>query len=413
MAQLPQHIPAILKPRLRLFMSVDVVGSTKLKQPEYLELDWFLILQSFYGETVLAVQTEWLKLQKVIDPENHGIFLGDPPQFWKTVGDECLYYKDLSDSRQVAITIECWKRALTRVRTFLYRQNKGPLEKADVRLDIKSTIWSAGFPWRNKTIVSPSGLLDELCKGHYAQVFQSAHEEAYLDEGEPCEEKNPRVEFDFVGPGIDIGFRLCSHATIQKMVLSMDVAYILALRGANAILKPEPIYYDGRLPLKGVFAGRDYPLFWIDNSPPDSFEAEESEARAPITDGKIIDFSKTFYQEFFTAFAHRPFLVGDPGGSLTALPDEFVVWMNAQVALYEDWKKREEERRQQADQELSKAGTAREAAKQSPPIDVNELKRRLTEDMPGQPEDENSTPKPGKGRSRPAGQEKDPPNGDS
>jgi hypothetical protein len=390
MAQLPEHIPEILKPRLRLFLSADVVESTKLKQPEFLAhtIDWFLILQSFYGETVLAVQTEWLKLQTEIDPANHQIFLGDAPEFWKTVGDEVLYYKDLSDSRQIALTIECWKRALTRVRTFLYGQNKGALEKTDIRLDIKSTVWSSGFPWRNKTIVSPSGLLDELCKGHYAQVFRKAHEDAYLDDGEPCDEKNPRIEFDFIGPGIDIGFRLCGFATIQKLVISMDVAYILALRGANAILPPEQIYYDGRVPLKGVFAGKQYPLFWIDNAPSNSFEAEESKARAPITDADVLRFCDIFYKEHYAAFAHRPFIAGDPGGSLTTLPPPFIDWMTTQIAVYENWK-REEERRQQAGQELTKPAAARAGgARQPPPIDVNELRRRLTEDMPARAEDE-------------------------
>ncbi|HET9639590.1 MAG TPA: hypothetical protein VFP12_10315 [Allosphingosinicella sp.] len=397
MAQLPDHIPEILKPRLRLFMSVDVVGSTKLKQPEFLskQIDWLDILQRFYGETVEAVQTEWLALRALFpDPATHPDFLGDPPQFWKTVGDEVLYYKDLTDSRQLALALECWKKALTRVRTFLYKQNEGALKDAvpEVKLDVKSAVWTAGFPWRNKTIVSPSGLLNELCKGDYAEVFQNAHEKAHREPA-PGDGTGARVEFDFIGPGIDIGFRLCGFATVQKMVLSMDAAYILAaVRGANAFLLPEPLYYDGRIPLKGVFAGREYPLFWIDNSHPDSFEAKESRARHPISDTDVLRFCETFYKEFYNLFTHRPFIVGDHGG-LTAIPDDFDRWMGVQVAQYEE-RRKEGERRQQAEQELTRAGASRGGgARQPAAIDVNELKQRLTRDIAPQAEDEPEAPK--------------------
>jgi hypothetical protein len=62
--------------------------------------------------------------------------------------------------------------------------------------------------------------------------------------------------------------------------------------------------------------------------------------------------------------------------------------MTTQIAVYENWK-REEERRQQAGQELTKPAAARAGgARQPPPIDVNELRRRLTEDMPARAEDE-------------------------
>ena len=108
------QIPEVLKWRTRLFMSVDIVGSTALKQPAVLQpvVDSLVIIQGFYGEAVLAVEKEWAQLSNVVPADKQQSFLGPPPEFWKTIGDEIFFCKEVTDSRQVALTVECWKGAL-------------------------------------------------------------------------------------------------------------------------------------------------------------------------------------------------------------------------------------------------------------------------------------------------------------
>jgi hypothetical protein len=375
-------IPEVLKPRLRLFMSIDVVGSTALKQPSFQErlVDWFLIIQSFYGETVLAVQDEWAGLQSKVLAKDQEKFLGDAPQFWKTVGDEVLYYKDVTDSRQIGVTIECWKRAVASVRAFFYKQNEDILKDVKLSLDVKATVWSAGFPRRNKAIISPSGLLTQLRPGRYAQVFREAHERAYTQSSDAL--PSNRVELDFIGPGIDIGFRLCGFSTTQKLVISMDVAYMLARCRGDQALTHLDIHYDGRVPLRGVFNGKPYPLFWIDNSAAGSFEAKESKARHPTRDMDIIGFCDTFYDEidYYQEFAHRPFVRNDPGGCLGEEPSGYGEWLQDEVRAYRKWQ-RDEDKQIRKEQELREAEATASDVGKGRPIDPEEVSRLLISNM--------------------------------
>ncbi|SEH15046.1 hypothetical protein SAMN05428974_1338 [Sphingopyxis sp. YR583] len=381
--------PDVLTPRLRIFLSADVVGSTALKQPVFLEtqIDWLEIMQRFYGEMVDAMETGWEQLKSDLDEELHDVFLGPPPQFWKTVGDEVLYYKDLTDSRQITLTILCWKRALGLVRTYFEKQNKGLLQEVGLTLDLKSTIWTAGFPRRNKTIVSPAGLSRQLRGGNYSDAFRRAQSRALSQQKRDA---NARVEFDFIGPGIDIGFRLANFATEQKMVISLDVAYILALRGTNILRRhmktisvdPIPIHYDGRVLLKGVFGQRKYPLFWIDNSPAGSFEAAEVAARTPIQDAAVLKFAQTFYTEHYREFTHEPFIINDPANALTSYPPEFAQWMEVQIKLYKDLAREEALLRRKAKSALAASEEDSIPQKQIASEDVTKLARKLTTGIP-------------------------------
>ena len=104
------------------------------------------------------------------------------------------------------------------MRGTLAKHNKETLAAEKLSVDVKSAIWLAGFPRRNKAIISPAGLLDELRKGHYEDVFRDAHERAYGARAsvKSNEGQTPRIELDFIGPGIDIGFHLCSQLPFRR-----------------------------------------------------------------------------------------------------------------------------------------------------------------------------------------------------
>ncbi len=409
-------IPEVLKPRLRLFMSVDIVGSTALKQPAFLEqlVDWLLIIQGFYGETVLAVQQEWEGLRKLIPADKHHSFLGSPPQFWKTVGDEVLFYKEITDSRQVALSVHCWRRALKTVRAFFQKHNKETLSGTKLELDVKATLWLAGFPRRNRAIISPSGVLKELRAGEYERVFLDARERAYSQQSDhgDDDDSTQRIELDFIGPGIDIGFRLSGFSTVQKMIVSMDVAYMIARQPGDLSWSHHEIHYDGRVPLKGVFGGKPYPVFWLDNAPSGSFWALESRAMRALDNQKVIEFCEDFYKrkDHYKDFVDPPFVFGDEGGSFAKLPRGYRTWLDEQIKLYERLRQGEHVRKR-GDLMPDEAPSRQRRRARGPKVDLAALPTRLLSGLqrgtgvtqPAQPKYDAPRPRGRRGKPRKPG----------
>ena len=88
----------------------------------------------------------WGNLEKEHGTAN--VSLGEKPRVWKTIGDEILYVKLLTDHRQLCSTLSCWMKAVQQLRSFV--------KSKDSRLDVKSTAWTAGFPLKNKEVVVSS-----------------------------------------------------------------------------------------------------------------------------------------------------------------------------------------------------------------------------------------------------------------
>ena len=65
---------------------------------------------------------------------------------------------------------------------------------------------------------------------------------------------------DYIGPDLDLGFRVGKFSRPGIMALSLDVLEVV-LSGANA--DKAAIYLLGKEPLKGVMFGRHYPIVWL------------------------------------------------------------------------------------------------------------------------------------------------------
>lgn len=345
--KLPAGLPHHLHPRLLLFFSADVVGSTALKQADRaaaipteardakaedpdrrLEVDWLQIFETFYARIAESTVKHWKALKELCrDEVELNRYVGECPVFWKTNGDEVLYYKVLTDSRQVHFAIEWWKRTIHSVRNSL-DQYRGVLEGAGLKpLDLKATAWTAGFPRRNKRIHSAYGLqtsVDGSDKAAQANAKSKGRSRRALQ----GPKEGTESYYDFIGPGIDIGFRISSLSSTQKMVVSLDVAYILALAQfkVGAGFRREGIYYDGRTSLKGVFAGRRYPIFWINISRDDSFDQEEVKIQQPIIQDYISDICAKYYKRY-EVYTHPPFIWNDPSEAISDVPTKFVDWL--------------------------------------------------------------------------------------
>jgi len=309
--------PEFLKPRLRIYLSADIIGSTAQKQSKLGALEpngqpndpsWFTTIQGFYFEAQQSVREAW---DGLADDLGEGHHLGEVPTLWKTVGDEVLFTKLVSDHRQVLATVRCWMTALNGMREFLRREGNG-------RLGVKSTVWLAEFPIRNKEVVlsgdsfSQSGPIGDYFaeNGRILNDFYSG--------------KSDKINIDYIGPSIDTGFRLTTQASARKLIISVEVAYILAMapRLANQIVVPVDMRYDGEIHLKGVMGGAGYPLFWIDLSVEDSAAVlgDRLSGQGKCDRDLVSDFCRAFFQEK-EDFISPPFIISDEEKVLTHTPE--------------------------------------------------------------------------------------------
>jgi len=310
---------------LRLFLSADIVGSTSLKQtrarPGGAAEDWktgpvwFSAIQGFYFEAAQAFLQEWIKRKK--DSDQPQELYGDEPTFWKSIGDEVLFVKVLSDHRQVATTLRCWFRAVERMRSFLKNENAS--------LDVKCTAWVAGFPYRNREVVI----------GRYPSEDGRRVENYYQESGNLLnsiytKKNSSGLSVDYIGPSIDTGFRLTGFSSSKKMVISVDIAYLISMTSFDGEVERIDLNYEGSHPLKGVMGGASYPVFWINMSGSHSLAVKEDRLRAQTTSNRedVKEYCDVFYQEY-SSFTFRPFIRGDVGQTMAKMP----AWYNEYHSL--------------------------------------------------------------------------------
>jgi hypothetical protein len=317
MPKKPSKIPQFLESRLRVFLGADIVGSTALKQTRLgahkVPTDqaakgpaWFSAIQGFYFEAAQAFLFDWKKTKQ--ESQSSEILYGPDPTLWKTVGDEVLFVKILTDHRQLATTVQCWMRAINRMKEFLHGESS--------LLDVKSTCWMAGFPFRNREVV-----LDPN-----AQFSKGWIEDYYRESGKLLNDfyKNPdksKLAIDYIGPSIDTGFRLSNYSTGRKFVISVDVAYFLSMTQVDGEVCRSDIYYDGSVALKGVLGGSNYPIFWLDMSSSESLARKEDKLKTQYSCDiqDIREYCEAFYNEH-SQFTFRPFISGDVGLTLAKKP---------------------------------------------------------------------------------------------
>jgi class 3 adenylate cyclase len=260
-----QTLRKTLQPKLRLFLSADIVGSTAFKQRgEDDSSKWFDTVCRFYRLAESIFIRRWESPTQLTEVAQYkSTLFGEPPELWKTVGDEVLFTKTLTHPAQAMMCMRIWMDVLEELRDFLL--------KVDGRsLDVKSSAWIADFPYRNREVILR------------AQASASNQGDDPLDWTNDCllqryDEDKSGLSRDFIGPSIDTGFRLGSSASPRQLMLSVELAHLLS---GEASKFDEPMYKSGpyRLPafvyrfagrqsLKGVLDGTPYPHIWIDTSP--------------------------------------------------------------------------------------------------------------------------------------------------
>lgn len=291
----PDDCPDGLKPRLRLFFSVDLVGATHYKQSRN---RWRPELLSFYRDFDFILQAEYRAFAAT-----HPSHLSSP-EFWKSNGDELLYACDLLCLSHAQGLMQVWLHALRR-----YQVLHSPGAE---HLDVKSTAWIGLFPVPNAEVFfRRGGAALHQDEGRDALVVQSElREEWYANTA------NPTITRDFIGPSIDTGFRLTSLATPSRLVLSVDLAFLLA-SGKGAGAPPLNLRLSGKQRLKGVMDDQPYPVIWI---PVDRDDWVRAELEPMVTDRELIrSFCKTVFEQNHASVTPL-FLEGDRQGAFDWAP---------------------------------------------------------------------------------------------
>lgn len=228
--------------RVRLFLSIDLCGSTAFKSSKAGEAreagaapNWVTIFQNFYSDFPDIFEDEFRQLR------NPSIGDDGCPEVWKAVGDELIFCGRVNNRKSCAVAISAFIKALYRYRKRLTEQK--------IDLNVKGSGWLAAFPEPNRTV-------QLRAKDQTPELLPAS--EAL----EAAADKMP-FKFDFLGKAIDTGFRIASQAQPDKFVLSVQLACLLLHRSAELNFGYR-IKLDPPTILKGVNKNHPYPLLYIE-----------------------------------------------------------------------------------------------------------------------------------------------------
>lgn len=244
--------PNHLHPKHLIFLSIDAIGSTRLKTAfqEAFPNDpgkaaiWAGMLLSFLHETPTLLWKDFQELIKDCPVGGCTEFCtlnnSKNPRFsaWKYIGDEVVMVADLRCPKQPLFFIQAMRARLAALNnSFLNTSLPPEVEgiRKGFRLQFKGAAWVAGFPVANME-VRLSGVTD--------------HPDSSASLGR-----------DFLGPSIDLGFRISKYATKSRLVISASLAYFLFLE-KNSSPHKLPIYSGGNVYVKGAVKDVHH-LFWV------------------------------------------------------------------------------------------------------------------------------------------------------
>lgn len=214
---------------LYVFFSFDLVNSTAYKTRNI--ENWPSLFSHFYEYA-----------REIMNEKFQGV------QLWKYVGDEVLFFLKIREKQDLYFLC---KKAVEVQSVVMDSINKSFPGSKGV-LNIKSTIWSADV----ETIKSGniSTIKNETLTLEKNLIFFHSNQNG--------------INFDFLGPDIDIGFRISKFSEKNKLVVSAELAFILyKLRAEyedanNSTRIEEQLKIISFEDLKGIWNSRKYPIIW-------------------------------------------------------------------------------------------------------------------------------------------------------
>jgi hypothetical protein len=245
---------------LRAFLSIDIIDSTYLKQKGQTKnsTDWVPKFLNFFASCRTEIKNIW---EDILKSTNGKFEIGEEPELWKSLGDELIFTKLIAPNSE---TYACLS-----IIELCNRLAKSLREKDTV--DVKMTIWLAGFPINNYEYLPLEEFENLPSDGQPSTEITNLIEISRLRK---TDGKIPVRNLDFFGPSIDLGFRLSKFSSRRRLVISADFAYIVSGLEARVTeflkcfkkKKDEMIHFHfhGMEELKGVNDAQKYPIIWID-----------------------------------------------------------------------------------------------------------------------------------------------------
>lgn len=234
--------------RVRLFLSVDLAGSTAYKNVTEAEsanpLAWVEAFQDFYRRFPKTFEESYRSLSKdkkrQLDEEeiNKGC-----PKFWKRVGDEILFCCRLYSLCHLGLCIDAFIKTLQDYAVKVENKN----------LSVKGNAWIASFPVPNVIVRLEHDAEPDYLPGE--DVERQADEKPHI--------------FDFLGKEIDAGFRIAKNSSPDELTVSPALAFLLCLTVSlkNVTGYGRSIRLKEMQAFKGVAENEPYPVLVLDTCP--------------------------------------------------------------------------------------------------------------------------------------------------
>jgi hypothetical protein len=112
------------EPITRLFLSADIAGSTAYKQRK-MNTDgvaWPSIFIQFFQGLPGTFRSELSDVEATVAGRYTGFKEAKDPEMWKAIGDELVFWQEVRDEYQVAVSVLAWARALQEFRKSLKKE---------------------------------------------------------------------------------------------------------------------------------------------------------------------------------------------------------------------------------------------------------------------------------------------------
>jgi 8-oxo-dGTP pyrophosphatase MutT (NUDIX family) len=233
--------PAPRASELYVFFSFDLVNSTRYKQVN--RDGWPRVTRWFYELIERGIRTG---------------SAGAGVRLWKYVGDEVLLYKRISSPADLFECVPAAYDAMDRAVHAIHAE----FPDTKTVLSIKGVVWCAqAHHLRAEDFAgAPAGEI-----GPYRNIVLPRTLAVGQEETENLDTDN----LDFLGPDVDVGFRITRYARRLRLVVSAELAYLL-FRDRTNVRDHSREWVEDRLrivgyeALKGIWGERRYPIIWYE-----------------------------------------------------------------------------------------------------------------------------------------------------
>jgi hypothetical protein len=235
--------------RVLVFFSADLADSTPLKSPIGVPPEGAAGAVEALPSWQDQIDGFLKNFRRHFDDEMKQVFCNHGFQqikltFFKSIGDELVYYVQPSEPLEACASMRAFLDALA-------AYNKETEGKLDPR--VKGTAWLVGLPVNN----------------HEVELFSAISSEPLGSTGSATLSisRDPRGE-DFAGPSMDCGFRAAKFSSAARVTVPPDLALVLLQEAYREKFGFE-FSYLGRQSLKGVLGGLPVPLVSVHTTHPE------------------------------------------------------------------------------------------------------------------------------------------------